>query len=144
MQTFLPYYDFVRSAACLDNRRLGKQRVEAKQILETLKHGGGWEKHPAVKMWRGYERGLSTYGLVMCGEWRRRGYVDNLHGYFVDNLTIEGGQYPWWLGWSRFHASHRSNLLRKNPKHYEQFGWPEGPDLPYVWPEWFEKQEEGS
>ena len=34
MQTFLPYPDFVKSAQCLDYRRLGKQRVEAKQILE--------------------------------------------------------------------------------------------------------------
>jgi len=33
MQTFLPFPDFAESAKCLDNRRLGKQRVEAKQIL---------------------------------------------------------------------------------------------------------------
>jgi len=32
MQTFLPYADFKESAQCLDYRRLGKQRVEAKQI----------------------------------------------------------------------------------------------------------------
>lgn len=36
MQTFLPYKSFVKSAACLDMRRLGKQRVEAKQILMAL------------------------------------------------------------------------------------------------------------
>lgn len=34
MQTFLPYSSFEESAKCLDNKRLGKQRVEAKQILE--------------------------------------------------------------------------------------------------------------
>lgn len=32
------------------------------------------------------------------------------------------------------HASHRSNLLRKEPEYYTQFGWTEPPDLPYVWP----------
>lgn len=32
------------------------------------------------------------------------------------------------------HASHRSNLLRKEPEHYTQFGWTEPPDLAYVWP----------
>ena len=32
MQTFLPYADFKRSAESLDNKRLGKQRVEAMQI----------------------------------------------------------------------------------------------------------------
>jgi len=36
MQTFLPYASFAKSAACLDNRRLGKQRVEAMQILKIL------------------------------------------------------------------------------------------------------------
>jgi hypothetical protein len=36
MQTFLPYPDFQTSAKILDNKRLGKQRVEAKQILEIL------------------------------------------------------------------------------------------------------------
>lgn len=41
---------------------------------------------------------------------------------------------PPWLGDPAFHASHRSNLLRKDPVHYGQFGWTEGPDLPYVWP----------
>jgi len=33
MQTFLPYPDLRDSVACLDNKRLGKQRVEAMQIL---------------------------------------------------------------------------------------------------------------
>ena len=39
MQTFLPYSDFIKSAKCLDYRRLGKQRVEAWQIYNTLKKG---------------------------------------------------------------------------------------------------------
>lgn len=34
MQTFLPYPDFAESAKVLDNGRLGKQRLEAKQILQ--------------------------------------------------------------------------------------------------------------
>ena len=36
MQTFLPYPDFRQSAACLDYRRLGKQRVEGVQILKAI------------------------------------------------------------------------------------------------------------
>lgn len=39
-----------------------------------------------------------------------------------------------WLGDPAFHASHRSNLLRKNAEHYGAFGWTESPDLEYVWP----------
>jgi len=36
VQTFLPYPDFKQSAACLDYRRLGKQRVEGVQILKAI------------------------------------------------------------------------------------------------------------
>lgn len=37
MQTFMPYSDFEKVAQCLDNKRLGKQRVEALQIYNVLK-----------------------------------------------------------------------------------------------------------
>ena len=39
MQTFLPFINFDKSAHVLDNKRLGKQRVEGLQILNTLKKG---------------------------------------------------------------------------------------------------------
>lgn len=36
MQTFLPYADYAQSAAALDQKRLGKQRVETLQIMQVL------------------------------------------------------------------------------------------------------------
>lgn len=123
MQTFLPYPDF--DARVLDYRRLGKQRIEAKQIYLAITQGGGWRNHPAVRMWRGYVVALAHYGVVICREWITRGYRDNLSP-FVN---------PPWLGATEFHASHRSNLLRKDPVWYGQFGWVESPELPYQWPE---------
>lgn len=134
MQTFLPYPSFRDSAACLDYRRLGKQRVEAKQILLALANGGAWSNHPATKMWRGYERALACYGYVICAEWLQRGYKDTLLQFFADHDGGLGYSTPSWLGNSDFHASHRSNLLRKDPEFYGQFGWTESPDLPYIWP----------
>ena len=61
MQTFLPYPDFNKSIQALEYRRLGKQRVEAYQILRTIKTGGGWSHHPTVKMWRGHINALKLY-----------------------------------------------------------------------------------
>jgi hypothetical protein len=79
MQTFLPYADFERCAATLDSRRLGKQRVEAFQILRALRgEGRGWRNHPAVLMWRGYEDALGLYLNAMIAEWERRGYRNNV------------------------------------------------------------------
>ncbi len=133
MQTFLPYPDFTQSLACLDRARLGKQRVEAKQILLALTQPEyGWQSHPAVSMWRGHGSALATYGRICCEVWQDRGYDDSLWHFFYEQET--GGGMPGWFGSSDLHASHRSNLLRKDPIWYGRYGWTEGPDLPYVWP----------
>lgn len=118
----------------LDMRRLGKQRVEVMQILKALCEGGGWSNHPAVKMWEGCESYLAGYGMAICGEWRDRGYKDTCLekiSIYFDPLSFPK---PFWYGDEDFHASHRSNLLRKDPEHYGQFGWTEPHDLEYVWP----------
>lgn len=146
MQTFLPVPSFRRSAEALDTKRLGKQRVECKQILRALGvpidgkvTRSGWRNHPAVRMWSGYEYALLTYAITVCKVWRARGYQDSLLEQFVEARNAM------WCSWSRFklppfvgndsfHASHRSNLLRKNRGWYSRFGWSEPEDLPYVWP----------
>jgi hypothetical protein len=141
MQTFLPHPSFGDTAACLDYRRLGKQRVEAKQLLLALgvavgSHlpNSGWTNHPACGMWRGFEGGLCEYAVAICEEWLRRGYRDSLLPQFVEAGSRLSRVLPPWLGDHAFHASHRSNLLRKLPEHYSRFGWAEPDDLPYVWP----------
>lgn len=139
MQTFMPYPDFVQSAACLDYRRLGKQRVEAYQIFFALPEytSSAWRNHPAVKMWRGYAPALLVYGLHCCLQWRMRGYVDNMGPRFSNLLSdLRPGTIamPPWFGRKDFHAAHRSNLLRKDRDWYGQFGWKEKPTLAYVWP----------
>lgn len=141
MQTFLPYPDFARSAEVLDDRRLGKQRVEAYQILRTLLGvTRGWRHHPAVRMWRGHELALISYGLAVCAEWRGRGFTDHvadtLMELSVKLLRTEAcGSDPPWLGDADFHRSHRSNLLRKAPGHYAGLsGFDVPADLPLVWP----------
>ena len=137
MQTFLPYADFPMSARSLDNRRLGKQRVETLQILNALTNPSyGWQNHPAVKMWRGHIPHLVLYGLAICEEWKRRGFNDTCAEKIAAHMPsdCEAVSPPKWLGNADFHASHRSNLLRKEPSHYSQFHWVDGPDLPYVWP----------
>ena len=132
MQTFLPYADFVKTAKTLDYRRLGKQRVEAMQILNVLtgKQKKGWQNHPAVLMWKGHEAALMLYHNVMIDEWKLRGYRNNMVKYDVsDRVNL-----PEWIGDIDFHASHKSNLLRKDPVWYAQYGWNIPDNLEYVWP----------
>jgi len=94
MQTFLPYRNFRESAECLDYKRLGKQRVEAWQILNALvnKRNGvtqkldkngklrkiGWLNHPAVIMWEGYEQALKEYYNTMVMVWEEKGYNNSM------------------------------------------------------------------
>jgi Pyrimidine dimer DNA glycosylase len=135
MQTFLPYDSFMKSAEVLDNKRLGKQRVETLQILKALLLPTyGWKNHPATKMWRGFEGALTLYGITICDEWRRRGFKDTLFDKFGEESRRHQIITPPWFGDESVHASHRSNLLRKAPEHYSQFNWQEPNDLPYVWP----------
>jgi hypothetical protein len=135
MQTFLPYADFDLSAQALDRQRLGKQRVENLQILKALLIGGGWQNHPAVRMWRGYEGSLLQYQIRICAEWSRRGYADTC---LAKSLLLADGlssQAPPWLGRQELHLSHQSNLVRKDPQHYGPMFPNVGPDLAYYWPQ---------
>lgn len=138
MQTFLPYSDFVQSAKVLDYRRLGKQRVEAMQLVNsTLKLAAnpgikvGWANHPARTMWHGCLPALKLYHNVVIQEWIDRGYNNNMKMYELPDII----EMPSWLGeGSPVHTSHRSNLLRKDPVYYSQFGWNESPNIEYYWP----------
>lgn len=137
MQTFLPYPDIWLSIRALDRQRLGKQRVEALQILNVLtgkakpnKNGKtAWENHPAVKMWAGYEACLAYYMNVAISEWVGQGYKNTMRFLELPNIV-----YPNWFGDERFHSSHRANLLRKNHEYYKWFGWAEYPETGYFWP----------
>ena len=129
MQTFLPYPDFRKSLGVLDVKRLGKQRVEAYQLIRAIRGVTGWSRHPAARMWKGHVNALKLYFNLAVDEWVRRG-----HRNTMEKMRIRGRvAYPPWFGDERFHAAHRSNLLRKDAAHYGRFGWKEPPDLPYLW-----------
>lgn len=132
MQTFLPYPDFMKSAEVLDYRRLGKQRVEAKQIINALSPDSNsrWRNHPAVRMWRNYEHALRYYHDIMILEWINRGYKNNMVLFHVHGSF----DMPHWLDDERLHSSHRANLLRKDPIFYGMYGWEDDPEAPYWWP----------
>jgi hypothetical protein len=133
MQTFLPYPDIKKSLKVLDSQRLGKQRVEAYQILNIILNRTktkGWRNHPAVRMWKGRANALKCYFNKSIEEWVARGYKNNMKLERIRGKII----FPRWFGNRNFHSSHKSNLLRKNKNFYSKFGWKESSDLPYVWP----------
>jgi hypothetical protein len=149
VQTFLPYPDFARSAAALDSKRLGKQRVEALQVLRALTYPTyGWKRHPAVRMWAGYTEGVAAYGTAVCLEWISRGGADTVAGTIGVDLAAAGlpsvprtqhelarvAGLPEWIGDERVHVSHQAALVRKDPAFYGSLFPEADPELPYFWP----------
>lgn len=136
VNTFIPYEDFTKCAKVLDNQRLGKQRVEAKQILNILTDATttkGWRSHPVVLMWRGYEKALMLYYNTIVTEWIARGFVNNMTLYPIKGKV----HMPWFIGNKSIHMSHRANLIRKKPEFYKKF-FPHTPSkyikYRYIWP----------
>lgn len=136
MQTFIPCgANFKANALVLDRQRLGKQRVEGLQILNTLTgRSTGWRNHPAVKMWVGYADVLAQYTIAMCDHWVSLGYKDTVADKVRSlGLRTMTDDEPGFLYDHEVILSHRSNLVRKLPEHYGAL-WPDvSPDLPYKW-----------
>lgn len=138
MQIFLPYPDMKKSLQTLDNKRLGKQRVETYQIISAItrrpKLDGtpykGWLNHPCTVMWKNYVLALKLYMNYSITEWVERGFKNTME---LENISDEKIVIPPFIGNERFHSSHRANLLKKEPDFYSKYNWTENPEDPYVW-----------
>lgn len=151
MQVFLPFEDFAESAAVLDQKRLGKQRVETLQLflgVLRLNNDGTpkttkrtWGDHVVGRLWAPHLYTLLEYQEAVCNDWTARGYRDTC----LDKTRValergiaagyeDSGTRPAWLGDERVHSSHRAALLFKAPEFYEQYGWQERPEYNYFWP----------
>jgi hypothetical protein len=138
MQVFLPYPDFVKSLESLDNKRLGKQRVETYQLISGLTgrptlSGKPYSKsrinHPISQMFRDNIPALKQYLNDSIDVWVARG----MNNTMVKEVINEEVIMPVWYGNDDFHRSHRANLLRKDAAYYGAHGWTDNPSLMYRW-----------
>jgi hypothetical protein len=127
MQTFLPYAeDYKATAKVLDNKRLGKQRVETYQILKALLgESKGWVYHPATRMWKGNEYQLFLYQWETCQEWVSRGFKDTVLVKSSELITKHSvsitAELPYWMTNPAVQITHQANLFIKNPDAYPFF-----------------------
>jgi hypothetical protein len=140
VNTFIISTDLQESFALLDFKRLGKQRLEAKQIINILEKidngcdvsGIGFSSHPATLMWRGYTNALKIYFNLCVEEWINRGYKNTMDIYEVDYY-----QFPQFVTFEPFILSHKAALLRKNPEYYKDLMCDDVKPymtLGYLWP----------
>lgn len=142
MQVFLPFSDFKTSLEVLDNKRLLKQLVEAKQIIT----GTGFSSHPITLAWQHFIPALRAYVEVGRHIWVRRGIETRGRAYSWswDPEAPEVYELPPWVGLEPYHVSHATALLCKDPSHYTSRVAPaitaslmdvcEAADVPYLWP----------
>lgn len=134
---FVPCLTFEESVACLDDRRLYKQALEALQLLGVIldlpKADGsprkGWRNHPAALQWKPWPGALRRYAETAIDECRRRGM--NVAGLerLLEKIPVQRSRkMPNWWGDERVHSSHRARLLQKDFEHYSRFNWPEAND----------------
>jgi len=138
MQVFLPYPDFKKSLESLDDKRLGKQRVEAYQLISGLEgrltlngktYSKGRINHPISQMFRDNLPALKQYLNDSIDVWVARGKNNTMQKEVINEEIIM----PIWFGNEKFHKSHRANLLRKDATYYGSHGWTDDPTLPYTW-----------
>lgn len=164
MQIFSPYSDFTQIADCLDAKRLNKQKVEIYQILNCLSIGPfqkpngdkwislsveqyqpfdsfhrktPWYNHPAVKLAKNYEMFFIEYGLTIANKCLEKGWKDTLIPKISSFKEIfkNNDKVPFYWGDEKYHLSHKSKLIFKNPEHYRPiFGFDLPSDLEYYWP----------
>jgi len=137
MQVFLSEPSFKKSAEVLDTKRLVKQLLEGRQIMNVLageSTSKGWANHPAVRMFEGYERTLYSYLVAIRNEMQSRGYKWEknwavIQDLYDRNFSGEPQNMPFWMTddkmFNRVIITHRGRLWEKDPIHYEQYA-PEG------------------
>ena len=144
VNTFIIVPDIVKTAQLLDTKRLGKQRIEALEIINCLeefdktgKITSKWGNHPVVKCWMGFTNHLKVYYNIILREWINRGYNNNMEFYQIENEnlyhivpcnfhnnsivfcgTYNYYSFPFWVAFYPFYMSHQASLCRKYPKYY--------------------------
>lgn len=133
----------------LDYRRLGKQRLEAKQIINTLESSSdGWKNHPALLSWKDHIEPLKAYYNICVQEWVNRGYKNTMELYEIDEskfhaLEYHDGKfsepdkysYPKFVSFEPFIFSHQASLKRKDSIFYKDLIPPEEYlSRGYLWP----------
>ena len=104
----------LETAMALDSKRLRKQIIECRQILDALNSKTAWSNHPCVLQYRGYEKWLEIYkGILMSYEKCEFGTAI-LSNMYADNYR------PDWHT-QEYYDQMKRRLYTKDPEHYKQW-----------------------
>jgi hypothetical protein len=142
MQTFLSEPTFKRCAQALDNKRLNKQLLECRQILNILINfpdTASWRNHPAVLQWKEYIPALFKYAEHVRNECVKRGIrteknwkvIQEFYRSYNKGSRKKVTRPYWWykditnqLEFNykyRVITTHRARLYHKDPVEYKRY-----------------------
>lgn len=114
MQIFIvgtPYY----TAKVLDSKRLNKQIIENKQIMDAiLGTGKGWFNHPVVKSYKNHFQWLYYYNL--CLFWYSRGDKPMAKKMSEQAMAFKPNFHT-----EEYFMQMKRRLYTKDNKHYKQW-----------------------
>lgn len=115
MQVFVPYPSPIDVAKCLDRRRLRKQIIECRQIIDAIDgQKDGWKNHPVTKMYRYHREWLESYYLCLLSF----EYGDEDDAQYENAYAFH--YRPPFLT-KEFCDQHKRRLYTKAPELYPQF-----------------------
>lgn len=105
----------LETAQALDKKRLHKQIVECRQILDALNGAKAWSNHPCVLQYEGYERWLEKY-------------LNCLVAFVAGDMLTAKIESQYATDWFKPHWHTRTyyeqmkrRLYTKSPNHYSQW-----------------------
>ena len=107
---FLPYEnDIMSSIRAMDDKRLNKQILETKQILDVaLGKSDGYSNHPVTKWYINYPKFLIAYGYGCCAEYECRfGKNHKYYSYYKAQYDKIG--YNEMIEWAPYYAEGRKS-----------------------------------
>lgn len=112
----------LETAMALDNRRLNKQIIECKQILDALNGAKAWSNHPCVLQYRGHEEWLLHY--QWCLESYYRGVTNgtlDLEYYDARDESRVCEAYKPTFHTQEYFDQMKRRLYSKDKEYYEQW-----------------------
>ena len=108
MNIFLPYENSpTYSAMVLDDKRLLKQILETRQILQVAEgESEGFKNHPITKHYIQYKAFLAYYGCCCCLEYA---YRFNKRHKYCDYFEKKNNEYRDWANYVPYYAAGAKN-----------------------------------
>ena len=115
MNIFLPYEKNVHlSAMALDDKRLLKQILETRQILQVAKgESEGFKNHPITKHYIEYPEFLIYYGYCCCVEYKYRFHKEHAYyNYFKEEYFNMNKEKLFWIPFYAAGAKNSPDCIR--------------------------------